>query len=111
MAWWIVELYLDKFNFLKRPDGSDDIDGFANLLFEFKQFLFEYKSHLDPATTFNLMASHGRMDEVLFYANMIEDYEKLVSFHIQREDYEGAIEVLRNSPFPKVKFLLPMSIF
>uniref|UniRef100_A0AAV1T4Z4 Pep3/Vps18 beta-propeller domain-containing protein n=1 Tax=Peronospora matthiolae TaxID=2874970 RepID=A0AAV1T4Z4_9STRA len=84
----------NKFNVLK---GSvQDVDAHANLLFEFKQFLQDQKSHLDPATTFNLILSHGRPDELVFYATLIEDYEKVITYHVDRGEYGAAIELLRS---------------
>lgn len=100
---WIVELFLDKFNALK--GSAQDVDAHANLLFEFKQFLQDQKAHLDPATTFQLISSHGRPDELVFYATLIEDYEKVVTYHVHRGDYSAAIEVLRSVPTAKVEEL------
>lgn len=100
---WIVELFLDKFNVLK--GSAQDVDAHANLLFEFKQFLQDQKYHLDPATTFNLIASHGRTDEFVFYATLIEDYEKVVTYHVHRGEYGAAIELLRSVPTSKVEEL------
>lgn len=100
---WIVELFLDKFNVLK---GSvQDVDAHANLMFEFKQFLQDQKSHLDPATTFNLISSHGRPDELVFYATLIEDYEKVITYHVDRGEYGAAIELLRSVETSKVEEL------
>lgn len=100
---WIVELFLDKFNALK--GSAQDVDAHANLLFEFKQFLQDQKAHLDPATTFQLISSHGRPDELVFYATLIEDYEKVVTYHINRADYGAVIELLRSVPTAKVEEL------
>ncbi|RHY78201.1 hypothetical protein DYB34_002015, partial [Aphanomyces astaci] len=105
---WLVELYLDKFNdltALSEQDVDRTIDLHANLLFEFKQFLQDQKRHLDPTTTFNLIASHGRTDELVFFASLIEDYEKMVTYHIHRGEYGAAIELLRGAPTPKVEEL------
>ncbi|OWZ14612.1 Vacuolar protein sorting-associated protein [Phytophthora megakarya] len=100
---WIVELFLDKFNVLK--GSAQDVDAHANLLFEFKQFLQDQKSHLDPATTFNLISSHGRPDELVFYATLIEDYEKVITYHVDRGEYGAAIELLRSVETSKVEEL------
>ncbi|OQR96192.1 vacuolar protein sorting-associated protein 18 [Thraustotheca clavata] len=102
---WLVELYLDKFNGLSVQTSEKDIDVHANLLFEFKQFLQDHKQHLDPATTFNLISSHGRADELVFYASLIEDYEKVVTYHIHRGEYGAAIELLKGAPTQKVEEL------
>jgi vacuolar protein sorting-associated protein 18 len=100
---WIVELFLDKFNVLK--GAAQDVDAHANLLVKFKEFLQDQKNHLDPATTFNLISSHGRTDELKFYAELIEDYEKVVTYHVHRGDYGAAIELLRDKPTAKVEEL------
>lgn len=100
---WIVELFLDKFTVLK--GSAQDVDAHANLLFEFKQFLQDHKRHLDPATTFNLIASHGRPDELVFYATLIEDYEKVMTYHVDRGEYGAAIELLRSVETSKVEAL------
>ncbi|KAJ0395070.1 hypothetical protein P43SY_011458 [Pythium insidiosum] len=100
---WIVELFLDKFNVLK--GSAQDVDAHANLLFEFKQFLQDQKAHLDPATTFNLISSHGRTDELVFFATLVEDYEKVVTYHVHRGEYGAAIELLRSVPTSKVEEL------
>ncbi|KAG6576402.1 Vacuolar protein sorting-associated protein 18 [Phytophthora cinnamomi] len=100
---WIVELFLDKFNVLK--GSAQDVDAHANLLFEFKQFLQDQKTHLDPATTFNLISSHGRPDELVFYATLIEDYEKVITYHVDRGEYGAAIELLRSVETSKVEEL------
>jgi len=65
----------------------------------------EYKDHLNPATTFNLISSHGRVDELLFYANLIEDYERVITHHIQRGEHTEALDVLRKAPLEKVESL------
>lgn len=49
---------------------------------------------LDRATTFHLISSHGRMEELLFYSELIKDYERVVGHHMQKGDYEAALGVL-----------------
>jgi hypothetical protein len=49
---------------------------------------------LDRATTFHLISSHGRMEQLLFYSELIKDYERVVGHHMQRGDYEAALQVL-----------------
>jgi hypothetical protein len=40
------------------------------------------------------MSSHGRMQELLFYATVIEDWERVISYYIQEEDYIKALQVM-----------------
>lgn len=49
------------------------------------------------------MANHGRIDEMLFYAQLIEDYDRVITYHMQRRDYKLALEVLSKAPVAKVR--------
>ncbi|KAJ2156485.1 tethering complex subunit [Coemansia sp. RSA 552] len=54
----------------------------------------EYKDAVDPKTTYQLAESHGRRDFWLFYASMRGDYDCIVEYWMEKEDYARAIEVL-----------------
>lgn len=114
IATWLTELYLDKLNQLNllinnpSPQTEDNNNKQARqtmstsdlkareevILEEFYGFIKEYKSNLDRATTFNLISSHGRLELLLYYATLIEDYERVISHHIQQEKYLDALDVL-----------------
>ena len=104
---WLVEIFLKKLNDLrdvveteakaKRVDNvrlaeSDE----AALRDEFEGFLRERKAALDPlrATVFDLMSSHGRVGELLTYARIIEDHERVITHHMQRGEYARAVDTL-----------------
>lgn len=53
-----------------------------------------FQKNLDKRTTYNLIASHGRTEELLFYASLIGDYDKVISHWIQEKDYKQALDVL-----------------
>jgi hypothetical protein len=48
-------------------------DEYETFLFEFRSFLREYKDclELNRETTFDLIASHGRIEEMLYFAELI----------------------------------------
>ncbi|CAG8658675.1 5183_t:CDS:10, partial [Cetraspora pellucida] len=115
IATWLVEIYLSKINLLEdltaSGSGSDDtsnykaeqkaLEGeFQNFLEQFKAFIFIYdfrfyiNDNLDKRTTYNLIASHGRTEELLFYASLIGDYDKVISHWVQEKDYKQALDVL-----------------
>lgn len=50
--------------------------------------------YLDKKTTYKLLASHGRTEQLLFYAILIGDYERVISHWIQEKNYRNALEVL-----------------
>jgi len=97
---WLTELYLDRYIFLRE---SEDVEAHAQLLMEFQQFLEDHKEHLNPATTFDLISSHGRVIELLFYASLIEDFERVITHYIHEGEHGEAIDVLRSAPFAKVE--------
>ena len=99
---WLTELYLDRYIFLQQ---SEDVEAHAQLLTEFQQFLEDHKEHLNPATTFDLISSHGRVMELLFYASIIEDFERVITHYIHEREHDNAIDALRSAPFAKVEQL------
>ena len=54
-------------------------------------------------TTYALLSSHGCVEELLFFARLIEDYDRVLTHHIQREDIESAIFILKEVPVEKAE--------
>ncbi|KAF9946294.1 hypothetical protein BGZ65_009872, partial [Modicella reniformis] len=61
---------------------------------EFKSFLEANKTYLDKKTTYKLMGSHGRTEQLLFYATLIGDHQRVISHWIQEKNYISALDVL-----------------
>ncbi|KAF9189184.1 hypothetical protein BGZ51_009790 [Haplosporangium sp. Z 767] len=99
---WLVEIYLSKMNQLEDQAASSATESDVQNLHaeqhvledEFKGFLEINKMYLDKKTTYKLLASHGRTDQLLFYAVLIGDYERVISHWIQEKNYKNALEVL-----------------
>ncbi|KAG0324912.1 hypothetical protein BG000_002004 [Podila horticola] len=99
---WLVEIYLSKLNQLEDLAASSAADSDVQNLMaeqsvledEFKAFLETNKMYLDKKTTYKLLASHGRTEQLLFYAILIGDYERVISHWIQEKNYKNALEVL-----------------
>jgi len=68
------------------------MDLYKGTLDEFKQFLKDHKEHLNAATTYNLISSHGCVDELLYYATIMEDFERVIGYYIQAGDYIQALQ-------------------
>lgn len=96
---WLVEIYLDKLNRLtnQRDFGTHEL-----LQVEFKKFMATNKKSLEhcKATVFNLISSHGRVEELLYFATQVGDLELVISHYIQRREWEKALQVLQ-SPHQK----------
>ncbi|CAN0241535.1 unnamed protein product, partial [Ectocarpus fasciculatus] len=106
---WLTEIFLRGFNYLPLDSGTarEREDAENSLAEELKSFLRGYSSALDPATTMNLLSKHGRGGEALFYATLVEDYDRVLAHHASHgPDHKAALEVLRKAPFDKVEPLV-----
>uniref|UniRef100_A0A0D9X4Z4 Uncharacterized protein n=1 Tax=Leersia perrieri TaxID=77586 RepID=A0A0D9X4Z4_9ORYZ len=101
---WATELYLDKINRLLLEDGTGtNSNGVAeskdseyrSIVNEFRAFLSDSKDVLDEATTMRLLESYGRVDELVYFAGLKEQYEIVVHHYIQQGEARKALEVLQ----------------
>jgi tetratricopeptide (TPR) repeat protein len=91
---WLVEIYLNRLNALQEADDDFSKDELQSVAAEFRQMLDENKAFLDYKTTIGLITSHGRVEEMIIYANLMEDYERVINAHINKGDYKNALVVL-----------------
>ncbi|XP_041365438.1 vacuolar protein sorting-associated protein 18 homolog isoform X2 [Gigantopelta aegis] len=94
---WLIELFLNQLGELKEQ-GRDDTAEYSSIQEEFRQFLRlprvkETTSH-NRYVVYDLIASHGDVEDMVFFAVLMKDYERVISHHIQHEHYKGALDVL-----------------
>uniref|UniRef100_A0A0E0LRV6 RING-type domain-containing protein n=1 Tax=Oryza punctata TaxID=4537 RepID=A0A0E0LRV6_ORYPU len=101
---WATELYLDKINRLLLEDGTDTTSNavaeskdseYRSIVNEFRAFLSDSKDVLDEATTMRLLESYGRVDELVYFAGLKDQYEIVVHHYIQQGEARKALEVLQ----------------
>ncbi|GAM86782.1 hypothetical protein ANO11243_048020 [Dothideomycetidae sp. 11243] len=103
---WLVELYMVKLNTLddaisSTTESTEGMpaekknEGLAQVRKEFTDFVTRNKSDLDQKTTYEIISSHGREEELLRYATAIDDYSFVLSYWIQRERWQDAMAVLK----------------
>ena len=68
VATWLVELYLDQINRALLEEGADTKGMVASLTQQLRDFLKAHVAVLDVNVTVNLLASYGRVDDLLHYA-------------------------------------------
>ena len=61
---------------------------------EFRTFLTDRRKHLNRGTTYALIAAHGQPEQLLHYASVCGDWERVLAHHVQRRDAEAALDVL-----------------
>ncbi|CAK9261476.1 unnamed protein product [Sphagnum jensenii] len=114
---WAAELYLDKINRLLLVTDKEDKEGekeensavseYQSTVQEFRAFLSDCKDVLDEATTVKLLGSYGRVEELVFFAGLKEQYETLIHHYVQQGDAKKALAILQKpsmSPELQYKF-------
>lgn len=97
IASWLIEVYMSKLNSLddtittnaqltERTSTADTKDELGLVKDEFQDFITKYRNDLDAKTTYEVISSHGREQELLAYATAIDDYEYVLSYWVQRRD-------------------------
>ncbi|CAK7226014.1 tethering complex subunit [Sporothrix bragantina] len=106
IASWLVEIFMAKLNSLDdtivtKAELSETLDPAQTreqlelVREEFKAFARKHKADLDRKTVYDIISSHGREDELLFFADAINDYNYVLSYWIQREKWSEALAVLK----------------
>jgi tetratricopeptide (TPR) repeat protein len=106
IAAWLVEVFMAKLNSLDDTivtgaELSDTLNPTQTreqldaVRAEFQDFVNKHKSDLDRKTVYDIISSHGREDELLYYANAVNDYNYVLSYWVQRERWSEALKVLK----------------
>ncbi|KAI5804378.1 Pep3/Vps18/deep orange family-domain-containing protein [Geopyxis carbonaria] len=115
VASWLIEIFMSRLNSLE--DALSTITSHKNasvispdtiraqlsdLREEYHEFVNKYKSDLDRKTTYEIISSHGRQYELLYYANSVNDYSYVLAYWVQREKWLEALDVLKRQSDPDV---------
>ncbi|PLB33828.1 vacuolar protein sorting protein DigA [Aspergillus candidus] len=106
VASWLVEVFMSKLNSLddniatraELAEGAstEQIQNELNRVrADFQDFVTKYKGDLDQKTAYGIMSSHGREEELLFFATATDDHHYVLSYWIQREKWTEALKVLQ----------------
>lgn len=112
IASWLGQIFMAKLNNLddmvatkgeltEETDASGVQKELAKTRKEFQEFVTRYKSDLDAKTVYEVISSHDREEELLFFANTITDYDYVLSYWIQREKWTEALSVLNKQSNPE----------
>lgn len=101
IATWLCEVFL---HLIAITGGVRD----SKLLRSFKDFLRSNRGTLDITTTVSLLSSRGQEFRplLLFYCQIVGDYDRVLSHYLSEGSYGDAITVLQNSPIEKVEDLI-----
>ncbi|GLA51951.1 hypothetical protein AnigIFM63604_008579 [Aspergillus niger] len=113
VASWLVEVFMTKLNSLDdniatkaelaEGTSTEEVkDELGSVRAEFQDFVTKYRSDLDKKTAYDLISSHGREEELLFFATAVNDHNYVLSYWIQREKWSEALNVLQRQSEPDV---------
>lgn len=113
LATWLVEIYVSKLNALddtittkaELSEGTNTADTknqLSTVRREFQDFITKYKSDLDRKTTYEVISSHGREEELLYFATAVNDYSYVLAYWTQRERWQESLAVLKKQTDPEV---------
>ncbi|KYK61802.1 vacuolar protein sorting protein DigA [Drechmeria coniospora] len=106
VAGWLVEVFMAKLNSLddtiitqaelaENLSTAESRKLLASIRAEYEAFVDRHKADLDRKMVYDVIASHGRESELLYFANAVQDYNYVLSYWIQRERWAEALTVLR----------------
>ena len=115
IASWLTEVFMTKLNNLDdtittkaelvtQTSPVETQDELAIVRSEFDEFVTKYKGDLDKKTTYDIINSHGREQELLAYAMAINDYNFVLSYWVQRERWSEALAVIKKQTEPSIYY-------
>jgi tetratricopeptide (TPR) repeat protein len=108
---WLIELYMAKLNILddtittkaelaEGMNTAESKDQLSVIRQEFQEFVNKYKNDLDIKTTYEVISSHGREEELLYFATVVDDYSYVLAYWIQRDRWEESLAVIKKQTNP-----------
>ena len=112
IASWLVQIFMAKLNNLDdmiatEAELAEDTDtggvqkDLRKTRSAFQDFVSKHKSDLDAKTVYEIISSHDREEELLYFANNITDYDYVLSYWVQREKWNEALSVLKRQSNPE----------
>ncbi|XP_025087260.1 vacuolar protein sorting-associated protein 18 homolog [Pomacea canaliculata] len=98
---WIVELFLNTLGRLKEQ-GQDETYEYESTQEKFRKFMASMRIKecitLNRTVIYDLISSHGDIEDLVFFAHLMKDYERVINHHFHHENYRGALECLIKQP-------------
>ncbi|KAF2273809.1 uncharacterized protein EI97DRAFT_460742 [Westerdykella ornata] len=113
VATWLIEIYMAKLNILddtittkaelsESMNTAETQDQLSVIRKEYQDFVSKYKTDLDRKTVYEIISSHGREEELLYFATVINDYNYVLSYWVQRERWQESLDVLKKQTDPEI---------
>ncbi|KAI8613581.1 Pep3/Vps18/deep orange family-domain-containing protein [Chytriomyces sp. MP71] len=108
LCMWLLELFVHELDTAESkltarraslyvPTASDESSGakeIEQVREELHTFLNARKDVINKDVAFQLFSSHGRTREMLFFAEIIKDYERIINYWISEKEWMKALNIL-----------------
>ncbi|KAH6984982.1 Pep3/Vps18/deep orange family-domain-containing protein [Ilyonectria sp. MPI-CAGE-AT-0026] len=113
VAGWLVEVFMAKLNSLDDTiitqaelsynlNSTESRQLLETVRKEYREFVDKYKHDLDRKMVYDVISSHGREGELLYFASAVSDYNYVLSYWVQRERWSEVLNVLKKQTEPEV---------
>ncbi|PVI07680.1 hypothetical protein DM02DRAFT_512035 [Periconia macrospinosa] len=113
LATWLVEVFMAKLNTLddtittkaelsESMNTAETQDQLSVIRKEYQEFVSRHKGDLDRKTVYEITSSHGREEELLYFATVVNDYNYVLAYWVQRERWPETLDVLKKQTDPDV---------
>lgn len=115
VASWLVDIFMSRLNTLEdmlstvststreSATSMEDISAdMWSLKEDYHAFVQKHKLDLDRHTTYGIISSHGREEELLFYASNINDFGYVIAYWAQKGKWLEALNVLKKQSAPEM---------
>merc|ERR1719499_1035977 len=91
---WLTELHLQRMD-EKRFGGEQKVQELKDATLEFTEFLRSNHDALPKETTFDLIASHGYVQELMLYAQLKNEFRFVIQHYVETQNYHKALQVFQ----------------
>nr|CAB3267628.1 vacuolar protein sorting-associated protein 18 homolog [Phallusia mammillata] len=99
LSTWLVELYLNELGKHRETTSKSEEEAKLKCRENLRKLLAQGRLkesfQENRGTIYDLLISHGDIEDYVFFAVLMQDYERVVNHHVQNEDYSAALDALR----------------
>ena len=111
---WLVDVYLTKMSDTEQMD-EDDGDGPEAIAEELEHLKADFLNLLktpkiaecvdqNKTSLYELMSDHGHVANMIKFADVTNDYERLIKFYIQNNQFQPVLDTLREQRRPNLYY-------
>ncbi|GIY21182.1 vacuolar protein sorting-associated protein 18 homolog [Caerostris extrusa] len=102
---WLMEIYLNELGVLRTSDRHTS-QKFMELQLEFRNLLKDPRIEKcvsnNRSAVYSLISNHGDEDNLIYFTNLMKDFERVIQYNLQHKNYRAALSVLNEHSRPEL---------